>query len=130
MGNAKLLTDKDGDNRVWLNAILHWPKDATEDYAALHGIEKSVVSAKLGMSGECCCGAYAAPGERDRLKMHFPEHEDWISWMERQVEEAGKWSHWGAQAPKKLPEWENMPGLDPEDELMCGDCKPKEALLQ
>jgi 3'-phosphoadenosine 5'-phosphosulfate sulfotransferase (PAPS reductase)/FAD synthetase len=119
MGTAKLIMES--KNRIWLNAILHWPKQAAKDYAARHGIPESPVSKVLGMSGECCCGAYAAPGERERIRTHFPAHDEWISWLERKVEAAGKWPHWGVQAPGRLYEWQFMPAL--LEEPMCNDCK-------
>lgn len=125
MGTAKILTERPGDNRIWLNPILHWPKDATKDYAKLHGVPESPVSKKLGMSGECCCGAYAVPGERARIRLHYPEHEEWISWLERKVAEVGEWPHWGIQAPKKQAKWENMPALD--EEPLCTDCARRAA---
>lgn len=133
MGYGRLLTDpveeaakkgkKSYDNRLWLNLIYSWPKDATRDYAEQHGIGESPVSKRLGMSGECLCGAYAAPGERDRLKMHYPDREEWITWLEGKAEAAGQWAHWGMQAPKAFKAWDNMPSLDEDDVMLCTDCK-------
>lgn len=126
MANARLLTEKPGDNRVWINPILHWPKEACRDYAARHGVAESPVSRAMGMSGECMCGAFAAPGERDLLRLHYPAHEEWISWLERKVEAAGRWPHWGVQAPKGLDRWPHAPEFD-FVAPMCTDCERRAA---
>ena len=34
----------------------------------------SEVAKKLGMSGECLCGASAAPGEFERIEKFYPEN--------------------------------------------------------
>jgi 3'-phosphoadenosine 5'-phosphosulfate sulfotransferase (PAPS reductase)/FAD synthetase len=122
MSNAKLVTES--GHRTWLNPILHWPKEATTDYARKHAVPPNPVSEALGMSGECLCGCYARPGERALLRRYYPAWEEWCAWLESEVEGAGKWAHWGVQAPKRLQMWPEMPEFE---QLLCTDCARRAA---
>lgn len=122
MSNSKFFTEQLEKNRIWLNPILHWTKDACKDYAARYGVEPSIVSKKLGMSGECLCGCFARPGEVHLLDAHFPHVSEQIRWRERKAEVLGVWPHWGIQPPKSLDKWPNSPEID---QFMCTDCLAK-----
>lgn len=117
MSNAKLLTES--GHRTWINPILHWSKEATKDYAKIHGVPENPVSKMLGMSGECLCGCYARPGERDLLRACYPGWDEWCFWMETKAQAAGKWAHWGIQAPARFQKWPNSPQIE---EFLCTDC--------
>lgn len=54
--------------RVWVNPIYWWPKDRRDDYLRDYQLVRNPVSRVLGISDECMCGAYAQPGEHDRLR--------------------------------------------------------------
>lgn len=56
--------------RVWVNHLLDWTKTDTLALQAHHGMRRNPASALIGMSGECLCGAFATPGELDRLESH------------------------------------------------------------
>lgn len=59
--------------RVWVAPIAHWNDEDMRVYRAHHNLPENPASKKLGMSGECLCGAYAKPGELARLEQHYPD---------------------------------------------------------
>ena len=76
----------------------------------------SDVAALLHRSGECNCGAYAAPGEREELQALYPEWFDaTIGALEREAQAAGlAQCVWGAR----------QDGVAlAADEPMCSDCQ-------
>lgn len=87
--------------QLWTAPIIEWSGSDTFRSAAAHGVKRSEVSAITHRSGECNCGAYAKPGERDELAMWFPEWFERIAWLERKTRESGKPCVWGAGNPKR-----------------------------
>jgi 3'-phosphoadenosine 5'-phosphosulfate sulfotransferase (PAPS reductase)/FAD synthetase len=62
----------------WLAPIAVWHKADLRAYRLLHGdVPVNPVAQKLGMSGECGCGANGAPGERERWFTEFP-NDPWL----------------------------------------------------
>lgn len=57
---------------VWVNPLLHWTHDEREEYIAQTKLPRNLIADKLGMSGECLCGAYAKPGELERVRSVDP----------------------------------------------------------
>lgn len=98
MGNAKLITVE--PRRVWLNIILQWDKAmcaAARDHANL---PQNPVANQLGMSGECLCGAFAKPGELDRVRACDPQTANRIQALEARARTAGY--NWGwDESPRK-----------------------------
>lgn len=64
--------------QVWVAPLIDWTQQDMRDYRLRVGLEQSDVAALIHRSGECNCGAYAAPGEREELRSLWPE---W--WAER-----------------------------------------------
>lgn len=62
--------------KVFANPLIDWSDDEMRDYRAAHDLPESDAAALLHRSGECNCGAYAAPGEREMLRDLFP---DWFA---------------------------------------------------
>ena len=71
MGNVQAIQAESG--RIWVAPITDWRDADMRAYRAHHNLPESPVSRKLGMSGECLCGAYAKPGELDRIAQHYPD---------------------------------------------------------
>jgi 3'-phosphoadenosine 5'-phosphosulfate sulfotransferase (PAPS reductase)/FAD synthetase len=59
--------------QLWVAPVANWDNSAMSLYRAHHEIPKNPVSEKLGMSGECLCGAFAKPGELDEIAKYYPE---------------------------------------------------------
>lgn len=98
MGHA-VAVERDGCT-VWANPFIDWTDEQMRAYRTEHGLEESPVAALLHRSGECNCGAYAKPGEREMLQSLFPR------WFERVILGAeatarthGKWARWGERPP-------------------------------
>lgn len=90
--------------RVFANPIVDWPSSRVAAYMAEHELPVSDVAALLHRSGECNCGAFAAPGERELLAALFPE---WfaarIAPLESRAAGLGLPAVWGARpdAPQR-----------------------------
>jgi 3'-phosphoadenosine 5'-phosphosulfate sulfotransferase (PAPS reductase)/FAD synthetase len=69
--------------RVWVAPVANWSDADMLVYRKHHGLLESPVSARLGMSGECLCGAFAKPGELRRIAQHYPAVAQRIRDLER-----------------------------------------------
>lgn len=107
-------------SQVWCNPLIDWTARDMWDYRDTHmrDAPTSDVAALLHRSGECNCGAFAAPGEREELMALFPEwwHET-MGLLEQEAEAMGlvsaRWGSWKADAFA-------------DDDLvgeMCSDCQ-------
>ena len=84
--------------QIWANPIYWWSASERDAYIRKHGLPVNPVSAALGMSGECLCGAYAHKGEKAMVKIVCPQTAARIERLEQEVFDAG-WN-WG---------WEGKP---------------------
>lgn len=70
--------DTDGVNddppvgTVWLAPLAQWQGIDVTRYRSAHDLPDSPVVERLGMSGDCLCGAYAHRDELELLRTHFP----------------------------------------------------------
>lgn len=98
MGTAKEV-DRQG-SVVWVAPIIHFTNDEMIAYRKQYHVPVSPVSARLGMSGECLCGAYAKPLELLDIEAAYPEVAERIRDLERRVAAKGiaacKWGAGGA----------------------------------
>lgn len=83
MGTVKE-THRDG-NQIWVAPIIHWNDQDMLTYRKHHNLPESPVASKLGMSGECLCGAFAKPGELNRIRQHYPDVAARIRNLERKA---------------------------------------------
>lgn len=75
---------------VFANPLIDWSDSDLHRYRAENDFPESDVAALLHRSGECNCGAYATPGEREMLRDLFPEwFEQTITPLERAAVEKG-----------------------------------------
>lgn len=56
-------------SQVWVAPCFFWGKTDFYNYAQNTDLPKSQVFKILGISGECCCGAFASKGEKERIKL-------------------------------------------------------------
>jgi 3'-phosphoadenosine 5'-phosphosulfate sulfotransferase (PAPS reductase)/FAD synthetase len=81
---------------VWVAPMYSWSQGQMDDYMEQHKLVRNPVTEKLGISGECLCGAFASPNERKRIARHYPEFNSYLSVLEAQVEDANQpYCRWG-----------------------------------
>lgn len=106
-------------SQIWASPLIDWTTRDMWDYRDAHmkDAPMSDVAALLHRSGECNCGAYAAPGEREELQALYPEWFDaTIGALEREAAAAGLDSPvWGGRPDRRRD--------NHVDELMCSDCQ-------
>ena len=89
-----------GSSWVWVNPLLDWSKAECHELMEARGLPRNRVVDLLHMSGECLCGAFAARGERDEIRLWFPEVDAYLAELEQRVYEAGHHACvWGARPP-------------------------------
>ena len=93
---------------VWA-PIWNWTTKETWQYFNDHGFVRSPAYAVLCISGDCLCGAFASPGEREMIASVYP-HEN--ARLNRLEIECG--SIWGARAAKSRAKRQTS--------IVCTDC--------
>jgi hypothetical protein len=93
MGHVKPIT-RDG-REVWVSPILNWDNEDKYLYLVDNGIPRNPVKPVLGISGECCCGAFAKPGERAKIGTHYPDAIALIERCEARAAANCKPAAWG-----------------------------------
>jgi 3'-phosphoadenosine 5'-phosphosulfate sulfotransferase (PAPS reductase)/FAD synthetase len=58
---------------IWVSPLVDWSKTDLDEYRGRFNVPRNPVADELGMSGECECGAFAEPGEFERLARVDPE---------------------------------------------------------
>ena len=110
---------------VWASPLLPWTKWDLNTYRQMHEdtdrpVPTNPVSAKLHMSGECLCGAFAKPHELDEIDYWYPETAQVIRDLEAEVKAAGH--------PEPLCQWGwgSMHPIDPrqvrKSGMLCSGC--------
>lgn len=84
-------------NRIWTAPCHDWSSDEQQSYMAEHDLPRNPVKLAMGMSGECFCGAFAAPGEIERIKAHVPDVAEEIARLTEVAKAAGTHSEWGTR---------------------------------
>ncbi len=108
--------------QVWVNPIYWWSRQTRDDYLMENQIRRNPVTDELGISGECMCGAFAQPGELDRLRKVDPELAARIDALHEEIKHKFAWG-WEGRPPKK-------PKSSPRDiHPMCIGCE-KSAIVQ
>jgi 3'-phosphoadenosine 5'-phosphosulfate sulfotransferase (PAPS reductase)/FAD synthetase len=81
--------------QLWVAPIAHWTKRDCAVFMEHHGLPRNPTTPWLGMSGECCCGAYATPDELDRIRKHAPEVAKEIDRLAEVAKASGLPCKWG-----------------------------------
>lgn len=89
-------------SEVWVSVIYKWLKQDCSACRVYAKIPINPVTEKLGMSGECLCGAFVKRGELDRIHQHYPQVGMRILNLERRVKAAGFPWGWEDERP---PSW-------------------------
>lgn len=90
------------------------------------GVPTNKASDLIHMSGECLCGAFAAPGERDAIDAWFPMALDEVREIEALIadrDDIPEWRKtwgWGADPAKKA-----LDGAASKSGLLCSSCEDR-----
>jgi 3'-phosphoadenosine 5'-phosphosulfate sulfotransferase (PAPS reductase)/FAD synthetase len=86
---------------VFVNPLIDWTDAQMRAYRREHALPESDVAALIHRSGECNCGSFAAPGEREMLRSLWPDwFERTVASLEREAEAAGiPACRWGERPP-------------------------------
>ena len=101
--------------------ILDYTPRDVDDALADAGLARSAVSALVGRSGECQCGAFAQKHEREFLCDLFPPFATMLRRWEKIALDNGRWCIWGRRPPPKVPE-------DQTQLFLCAACAPPTSL--
>lgn len=86
--------------QVWVNPLLEWSNADMGRYRQLFDLPVNEVATHLHMSGECLCGAFAAPGELDMIAMFYPEVAAGLRALEDEARALGiPACKWGQRPP-------------------------------
>lgn len=111
------------DSIVWVSPLINWTKTDLNTYRLHYDVPVNEVSDLIHMSGECLCGSFAAPGERDEITYWFPAVFDGIAELEAliadrdDIPEHRKTWGWGADPAKKA-----LDGKASETGPLCSSC--------
>lgn len=99
MNNALPIT-REG-RLIWCAPIINWDDEDKTVYQINNRIPRNPVTPVLGISGECLCGAFAKPGEREKIRESFPDAESQIVAAEHAAASNNKPCAWGTRPPKR-----------------------------
>ena len=102
-------------SQVWLAQLFDWIEPDFADHKREYSLPTSPVNQKLGFSGECLCGAFARPGELERIDQYYPKVADRIHRLAKRAKALHKWHIWG-QRPQSLDQYD-LPFMP-----MCSSC--------
>lgn len=125
------IAERDG-SVVWVSPLVHWTKLDLNTYRLMVGdVPRNEVSDLIHMSGECLCGSFAAPGERDEIEHWFPGMFAQIEDLEATIagrsdipEHRRVWG-WGADPDLKARDRERRSATGP----LCSSCADQAELF-
>lgn len=109
-------------NRLWVAPCHDWSAEEQAAYMDEHDLPKNPVKIALGMSGECFCGAFAAPGELARIRHHCPDVAEEIDRLTEIAKQCGTHSEWGTR-----PLGDGRGEVATESGPMCSACEVRAA---
>lgn len=81
---------------IWVAPFFSYSQREMDEYIERNLLIRNPVTENLGISGECLCGAFAAPNERKKLRRLYPDFDSYLSVMETRLEEAKQpYCRWG-----------------------------------
>lgn len=83
---AAIVQSERRGSTVWVSPLVNWTKlDLTTYRLMQRDVPVNVVSDLIHMSGECLCGSFAAPNEREEVGYWFPEAFEEIAGLEAEI---------------------------------------------
>ncbi len=80
---------------LWAAPLIDWSTPRVLEYLRERGIKISPAYGKIGISGDCLCGAYARSGEAELIAKHYPEVAEQIRKLEESVKHRSEQRTWG-----------------------------------
>lgn len=123
-------------SRVYVSPLVNWTKLDLNTYRLMAARDDSLVPSNrasdlIHMSGECLCGAFAAPGERDEIDAWFPTALDEVRELEALIADRAdipdhrKTWGWGADPALKA-----LDGKPSKSGALCSSCDVRFAELE
>ncbi len=110
-------------NRIWTAPCFDWSVAEQAAYMEWYDLPRNPIKEKLGISGECFCGAFASPGEIERIRVHAPDVYRKIMRLSRLAQKHGTHSVWGTRPPK-----EPKGLIVAKTGMMCSGCDQRAAV--
>ena len=88
-------------SQIWTSPCYDWSKAEQQLYMDEMGLPINKMKIAVGMSLECCCGAFAQPGEIELLREHAPDVATEIQRLSCIARECGKHCIWGSRPSKQ-----------------------------
>lgn len=111
-------------SRVYASPLVNWTSLDLNTYRLMEGdVPRNQASDLIHMSGECLCGSFAAPGERDEIDAWFPTALDEVRELEALIADRDdipwwrKTWGWGADPAKKA-----LDGAASKSGALCSSC--------
>ncbi len=93
--------------------IYNWPTSQVWKFFQDSGFERAPAYSTLQISGDCLCGAFAGPNEREAMEFHYPTIWERIKSLEIKLKHRLKRNIWG---------WANRKKNGQQDLFMCFEC--------
>lgn len=124
----KRAIQKDG-SAIWVNPFYWQTKYDFELYRQEFGLPRNPVTDRIGISGECNCGCFAKPGERQLIASIDPDKSAEIDELQKRVNDIGFPWGWGERPPAWFTKKDDQPTLfDTKDfRPMCVGCERRSA---
>ena len=112
----KIKIDGSCKHMVWVAPIIEWTDKQVWSFIRNEGLKVSPCYAKLHISGDCLCGAYAKRGEAELIQLFYPEIAERLRDLEK-------------RCPKEYCKWGNsssMTGVKCQksmEDYLCADCR-------
>lgn len=106
---------------VWASPCIEWSADDCGEYMERRGLPRNLVKDLLHISGECLCGCFAKPGEREQIAAWFPQVDARIRALEAEAQLRGVPARWGKR-PGKWYLRKKQGQLELFDMFMCASC--------
>jgi 3'-phosphoadenosine 5'-phosphosulfate sulfotransferase (PAPS reductase)/FAD synthetase len=88
--------------QLWVAPCINWSREQREVYRVNNGLPSNPIVAALGMSGECLCGAFAKPGELEKVRAVDPVLVQHIEHCQTIAARNEKPCRWGERPNKNL----------------------------
>lgn len=109
--------------QMWVNHLYWMGQSWSHHYLNEVGIQRNPVAYELGMSGECLCGAFAAPGELAIIRRVCPATAQRIEALHHRIKGQHPWG-WEDRPPRERDDKATVDMFQP----MCRNCLKSERI--
>ncbi len=103
--------------KVWVAPLWRFSKEHINEYVEREKLPRNLVVDLLHKSGECLCGAFAHPGEKEEIRFWFPEVARRLDLLEEEVRACGFEWGWGQRPPRR-----NRNARRANESILCASC--------